>query len=82
MRMFGVGIRRVVVIMVMVMVMVMMVMIMVVMMMVRHRKTAHASAEGITKRAVRDVRARCVGTLPFNVVVVAFLNCAHFTLEP
>ena len=77
--MFGVGIGRVVVIMVMLMIMVVMV---VMMMVVRCCKTTHPGAEGITKRAVRDVRARCVGTLPFNVVVVAFLNCAYFALEP
>jgi flagellar basal body-associated protein FliL len=79
MRMFGVGIRRVVVIMVVVMVMIMVVMVVV---MIRRLKTTHAGTESITKRTIRDVRARRIGALPFNVVVVAFLNCAHFTLEP
>ena len=72
------GIGRVVVIMIVVMMVMIMVMVM---MMIRRLKTTHAGTEGITKRTIHDVRARRIGALPFNVVVMAFLNCAHFALK-
>lgn len=82
MRMFGVGIRRVVVIMVVVMVMMVMIMVVMVVVMIRRLKTTHAGTESITKRTIRDVRARRIGALPFDVVVMTFLNRAYFALEP
>ena len=84
-------IRRVVVIMVVVMMMVvpmtvvmivMMVIIMVVMVVVAHVQTAHTRAELIAHLTVFDIGTGRIGTLPFDVVVVAFLHRTDLALEP
>lgn len=44
-------------------------------------KAAKAGTEAVAKRTILDVGAGRRRTLPFNVVVVAFLHRAHFRLE-
>lgn len=53
----------------------------VVMMVVIHVQTAGSGAEVIAQIAGFDRRARCIRTLAFNVVVVAFLRHALFGFE-
>ena len=89
MRVVSMRIRRVVVIMVVVMMMVvpmtvvmivMMVIIMVVV--VAHVQTAHTRAELIAHLTVFDIGTGRIGTLPFNVVMMAFLNGTDLSFEP
>jgi hypothetical protein len=56
-------------------------MVMMVMMIILHLQTAHAGAEGVTQRAIRHVRSRRRSTLPFHMMVMAFLNSANFGLK-
>jgi hypothetical protein len=75
--MIGLWIRGVmVVVMIVVMMMVMMVVVIVISL-----KPAHPRAEGVTQGAVCNIGPRCAGTLPLDVVVVAFLNGANFALK-
>lgn len=80
-------IRIMVVIMVVVVTMIMPVIVAVVMVMmmrvlVLHLEPTKTRAERIAERAIGHVGARGRGALPFNMVVVAFLNCANFPLKP
>jgi hypothetical protein len=69
--------------MVMIMMVVVIMAVVVMMVVVIHSfKAAHTRAEGIAVRAVCNVGARRIGTLPFDVVVVAFLNGTNFALKP
>ena len=45
-------------------------------------QAALPGAEGITQVAVRDIRPRRRRSLPFDMMVMAFLNCAHLCLKP
>jgi hypothetical protein len=90
MRVFGMGVGRVMVVVIMVVVIVITVtVIMVVVIMVvvveivtiQRLQPAHASAERIAKLAICYVRTRRIRTLAFNVVVVAFLHSADFGLK-
>lgn len=56
-------------------------MVVIMMVVVLRLETAHARAEGITKRAIGHIRSRSRSTLTFDVVVVAFLNRADLGLE-
>lgn len=58
------------------------IMVMMVVMVVLRLKPAHTGAEGVAQAAIRYVRSRCMGTLPFHVVVMTFLNRTNFGLEP
>ena len=71
----------VVVMIVIVVVIVIIPMVMVVMMILR-LEPAHAGAECVAKFTISHVGARRVGTLPFHVVVVAFLNRPNFAFKP
>ena len=91
MRVVSMWIRRVVVIMVVVMMMVvpmtvvmilMMVIIMVVMVVVAHVQTAHTRAELFAHLTVFDIGTGRIGTLPFDVVMMAFLNGTDLSFEP
>ena len=63
------------------MVMIVFMMVVVVIMMVLRNQTAHAGAECITQRTVSHIRPRCIGTLPFDVVMVAFLHGTDLALK-
>ena len=52
----------------------MMVMRMIVMVMMAGIQTASACAKMIAQRAIFDITARCGHTLPFDMMVVAFLR--------
>ena len=73
------GIRRVVVVMIMVMIVTMMMMVVVIML---RLKSAKPGAERITQGAIRDVGPGRIGTLPFDVVMMAFLNGTDLSFEP
>ena len=78
----GVMVMVMIVVMMVVMVMTMaMIMVMMVVVIVISLKPAHTRAEGVTQGAVCNIGPRCAGTLPLDVVVVAFLNGANFTLK-
>lgn len=54
----------------------------VIMIVLKRLEAANASAESIAETAVRHVRAGRIRTLPFDVVMMAFLYGTHFALEP
>ncbi len=58
------------------------VMMVVVAVVVLRLKPAHAGAERIAQRAIRHVRAGSRGTLPFHMVVMAFLDRTNLIFEP
>ena len=66
---------------VMVMIVAMVVVMMMMVMVVHHLQPTKPCAERITKLTIFDVRARGRGPLPFNMVVVAFLNRTNLCLE-
>ena len=55
--------------------------VIVVMMVMPHIQAAFACAERVAQLAIRHVRAGRRGSLPFHVVVMAFLHCTDFGLE-
>ena len=63
------------------MVVVMVVIVAVVVMVICRLKTAHARAEGITERAVGHIGPWRIGTLSFDMVMMAFLHGTHFVLK-
>ena len=83
MRVLGMGVRCVVVMVMIVVVMMVMIVtvVMVMVMVICGLEPAQPCAEGVAQGAIRHVRARRVGALPFHVMVVAFLYGAYFCLE-
>jgi hypothetical protein len=79
MRVFGMGVCRVLVVVIMVMMVVPVVVIMVVL--ILRREPAHAGAECVTQFAIGHVRSRRICPLAFDVVVVAFLYGTDFAFK-
>lgn len=71
------GVRRVMVVVVIMTV----VMVMAVIRVFHRLEAAQACAEGIAECAIGDIGPRSRGTLPFDVVVVTFLDRADFALK-
>ena len=80
MRMFRMRVRRVMMVMVMIVVVTMMMAVMI-MSVIGHDQPAHPCAERVAMGAVRNVRAWCVCPLPFDVVMVAFLDGTNLGLK-
>lgn len=68
--------------MVVVMVVIVAVVVMVMVMVICRLKTAHARAEGITERTIGHIGPWRIGTLPFDMVMMAFLHGTHFAFKP
>jgi flagellar basal body-associated protein FliL len=66
---------------VVVIVVMIMAVVVIVMMFVLHRQSTHACAERIAQLAIRHIGPRRRRTLAFHVMVVAFLDRAHFALK-
>ena len=62
-------------------VMVLMAVFISVMVMMQHIQTAYTRTKGFTEFTCRNVRSRRLGTLAFNMMVMALLRQANFRLE-
>lgn len=84
MRVIRLGVCRMMMVimpMVMVMMPVPMMMIVIMMMVVIRLETAHTCAESIAELAIRNIGTRRRGTLPFDVMVMAFLDSTNLCLK-
>ena len=82
MRMRRLRIRCMVVMVVMIPMRVIMVVVMVPMMMIMlHLQPTHSSAEVAAQRTIDHIRARRIGPLTLNMMMVAFLDSADFCLK-
>ena len=87
MRVLGMRIDRmhvimaIVVMMIMIVAMVVIVMMVIVIMRMRDFQSTYPCAERIAQVAIRDIRPRRRSALPFNMMVMALLNCTNLMLK-